>query len=45
MLILEHFRELLARLFEVLGWLGGHFGDALLTFSGNVGSCQMYEKP
>ena len=31
--------------FEVLGCLGGHFGDTLLTFIGNVESHQMYGKP
>ncbi len=27
--------------FGVFGWLGGHFGDSLLTFIGNVESRQI----
>ena len=27
--------------FEVLGWLGSHFEGFLVTFVGNLASCQM----
>ena len=40
MLILEHFRVILAGL-EVLGWLGGHFGDSLVTLVGNLEPCEI----